>query len=399
MQPWMRSTRFCATTSRRHALDDGLMGHQGSVDPCDLNAIAPELSESLLAWWEVHGRKDPALKPWMFKADGLWPDPDDLLDPYGIWIAEVMLQQTQLQVVLPYWQRWMAAFPSLKALAAADEQAVLLQWQGLGYYSRARRLHEAAQLLVGQPWPRTLEGWMALPGIGRTTAGSILSSAFSATLPILDGNVKRVIARHDAVAGWPGSAKTLTELWRLSEQYTPHERVDDYTQGVMDLGATVCTRQNPHCTACPVRATCRAFQRGEQTHYPGRKRRKTLPERQTCFLILQRPDGAVLLEKRPSPGIWGGLWCFPETAAPERTPATLEPLLPHGQQPLRALDSIQHSFSHYRLTILPFIMAIGQPTEVVAEVDSVRWVRPGSDVALGLPAPVSQILDRLLHQQ
>jgi len=345
-------------------------------------------AKRLLAWFDLSGRHD---LPWQQDKT-----------PYRVWLSEIMLQQTQVQTVIPYFEAFIQSFPTIQDLACASEDEVLHLWTGLGYYARARNLHRTAQRVtqdLGGHFPRSVEELEELPGIGRSTAGAIASLAMGLRAPILDGNVKRVIARHDAVAGWPGSAKTLTELWRLSEQYTPHERVDDYTQGVMDLGATVCTRQNPHCTACPVRATCRAFQRGEQTHYPGRKRRKTLPERQTCFLILQRPDGAVLLEKRPSPGIWGGLWCFPETAAPERTPATLEPLLPHGQQPLRALDSIQHSFSHYRLTILPFIMAIGQPTEVVAEVDSVRWVRPGSDVALGLPAPVSQILDRLLHQQ
>lgn len=345
-------------------------------------------AERLLAWFDRSGRHD---LPWQQEKTA-----------YRVWLSEIMLQQTQVQTVIPYFERFTESFPTIQDLARASEDQVLHLWTGLGYYARARNLHRTARRITRDldgHFPRSVAALEELPGIGRSTAGAISSLAMGIRAPILDGNVKRVIARHDAVGGWPGSAKTLADLWRLSEKYTPYERVGDYTQGVMDLGATVCTRQRPSCTACPLRATCRAFQRDEQALYPGRKPRKTLPERQTCFLILQRPDGAVLLEKRPSPGIWGGLWCFPETAAPERTPAMLEPLLPSGQQSLRALDSIQHSFSHYRLTILPFIMAIGQPTEVVAEVDSVRWVRPGSDIALGLPAPVSQILDTLLQQQ
>ena len=185
----------------------------------------------------------------MFEAGGEWPEVDQQLDPYGIWIAEVMLQQTQLAVALPYWTSWMAVFPTVEALAAASLEEVRLKWQGLGYYARARRLHEAAQLLVGHPWPRSLEGWMALPGIGRTTAGSILSSACNAPLPILDGNVKRVLARLTAHPRPPARDDAL--FWCWSEALLDPVRPRDINQSLMDLGATLCTPRQPDCHRCP----------------------------------------------------------------------------------------------------------------------------------------------------
>ena len=190
----------------------------------------------LLGWWQIHGRKDPALKPWMFTEVGTWPLPEETLSPYGIWIAEVMLQQTQLAVVLPYWQRWMVAFPSVEALATASLEQVRLQWQGLGYYSRARRLHEAAQLLVERLWPEDLDGWMALPGIGRTTAGGILSSALNAPAPILDGNVKRVLARLYAHERPP--SRDQQRFWGWSEALLDPSRPRDFNQALIDQDVT-----------------------------------------------------------------------------------------------------------------------------------------------------------------
>ena len=226
----------------------------GNSDPGLSNAA--ELSACLLSWWQAYGRRDPLQKPWMFKPAGGWPEADHPLDPYGIWIAEVMLQQTQLAVALPYWERWMAMFPTLEALAAASLDQVRLQWQGLGYYSRARRLYEAAQLLVNSPWPHALEGWMALPGIGRTTAGSILSSAFNAPTPILDGNVKRVLARLTAHPRPP--ARDDAQFWRWSEALLDPLRPRDVNQALMDLGATLCTPRSPSCHRCPWQTHCAA---------------------------------------------------------------------------------------------------------------------------------------------
>ena len=221
-------------------------------------------AEQLLDWWQIHGRKDPAQKPWMFKADMSWPLPEDSLSPYGIWIAEVMLQQTQLAVVLPYWQGWMKRFPSVEALAAASLEQVRLQWQGLGYYSRASRLHGAAQQLVQRPWPGDLDGWMALPGIGRTTAGGILSSAFNAPAPILDGNVQRVLARLYAHERPPSRDQHL--FWGWSDALLDPCHPRDFNQALMDLGATVCTPRRPDCAHCPWSESCAAYASGDPSH-------------------------------------------------------------------------------------------------------------------------------------
>ena len=247
------------------------MSQQSNVEHPDLSALAPELSLSLLAWWDVNGRKNPALKPWMFTKDGRWPEPHEQLSALQCWIAEVMLQQTQLQVVLPYWQRWMQAFPTLVALAEADEQSVLLRWQGLGYYSRARRLHGTARLLLaqidGDPskvelWPQDLDSWLALPGIGRSTAGGILSSAFNSPLAILDGNVRRVLAR--LMAHWRPPMRDQALFWTWSEALIAAlpQRSRDLNQALMDLGATLCTPRNPSCNHCPWQTSCAAYAAG-----------------------------------------------------------------------------------------------------------------------------------------
>ena len=235
-------------------------------------ADAEDLSTALLAWWERHGRGGI---PWKLLPSGVTPAPRQDLDPYGIWIAEVMLQQTQLAVALPYWTRWMEAFPSVESLAAASLDEVRLQWQGLGYYSRVRRLHEAAQRLVGRPWPRSLEEWMALPGIGRTTAGSILSSAFNAQLPILDGNVKRVLARLTAHPRPPARDDAL--FWSWSEALLDPLRPRDTNQALMDLGATLCTPRQPDCHRCPWQSHCAAYAAGDPRRWPVTDAPKPLP--------------------------------------------------------------------------------------------------------------------------
>jgi A/G-specific adenine glycosylase len=235
-------------------------------------AEAAVLSTALLAWWERHGRGGI---PWKQLPGGARPAPDQDLDPYGIWIAEVMLQQTQLAVALPYWTRWMEAFPSVESLAAASLDEVRLQWQGLGYYSRVRRLHQAAHLLVDRSWPRTLEGWMALPGIGRTTAGSILSSAFNAPLPILDGNVKRVLARLTAHPRPPARDDAL--FWCWSEALLEPVRPRDTNQALMDLGATLCTPRQPDCHRCPWQSHCAAYAAGDPRRWPVTDAPKPLP--------------------------------------------------------------------------------------------------------------------------
>ncbi|MFM7648108.1 MAG: A/G-specific adenine glycosylase, partial [Cyanobium sp.] len=239
-----------------------------------LNADAPEHRRQLLSWWELHGRH---AIPWKLRPDGSRPADGEPIDPYGVAVAEVMLQQTQLAVVLPYWQRWMAALPTLEILAAAEEHDVLLLWQGLGYYSRARRLQQGARQLLEagsasaeapgtDSWPRTLDGWMALPGIGRSTAGSILSSAFDLPFAILDGNVKRVLARLTASPRPP--ARELKGFWQLSELLLDPRRPRAFNQALMDLGATVCTPRNPSCGRCPWQGHCAAYAAGDPAAYP-----------------------------------------------------------------------------------------------------------------------------------
>ncbi|MCP4816820.1 MAG: A/G-specific adenine glycosylase, partial [Planctomycetaceae bacterium] len=199
------------------------------------------------------------------------------------------------QTVIPYFERFLVRFPSVEDLAEAHEDDVLHLWTGLGYYARARNLHRAAKLVVSDfqgQFPQDLEGLLKLPGVGRSTAGAILSLAMGIRAPILDGNVKRVLARHDVVPGWPGTTKTLNKLWALAEEYTPTQRVADYTQGMMDLGATLCTRSTPRCQDCPLTDTCQAHSRSDQGLFPGKKPRKILPERETYFVIFQQPDGS-----------------------------------------------------------------------------------------------------------
>ncbi|MGB1880849.1 MAG: A/G-specific adenine glycosylase, partial [Gammaproteobacteria bacterium] len=267
-----------------------------------MKADAPgSLAARVIAWFEQHGRRD---LPWQHPRT-----------PYRVWLSEIMLQQTQVQTVVPYFIAFTERFPSLPALAAADIDAVLHLWSGLGYYSRARNLHRAARLVVEQhdgELPDSVEALEALPGIGRSTAAAIVAQAWDRPAAILDGNVKRVLARYHAEPGWPGDSAVLRRLWTLAEAHLPTTRACDYTQAMMDLGATVCTRSRPACPACPLREDCSARASDSQTRYPGPRPRRTLPERQTTFLILIDDHNRLLLERRPPAGIWGGLWCFPE---------------------------------------------------------------------------------------
>ena len=259
-------------------------------------------STRVLAWFDENGRKD---LPWQHD-----------ISPYRVWISEIMLQQTQVATVIPYYESFMQRFPDVLALADASEDEVMHLWSGLGYYSRARNLHKSAKMVaheLGGVFPQTLDGMIALPGIGRSTAGAILSIASGQQTAILDGNVKRVLARFQAVEGWPGKTPVLNELWEYAEAYTPMARVADYTQAMMDLGATVCTRSRPQCGDCPLVADCEGHASGEPTRYPGKKPKKVLPVKQTCMVVLEH-QGQILLEKRPPTGIWPGLWSLPEVA-------------------------------------------------------------------------------------
>jgi A/G-specific adenine glycosylase len=316
--------------------------------------VAAGFAPRLLAWWDRHGRKD---LPWQRQRT-----------PYRVWVAEIMLQQTQVAAVAGYFERFVAAFPDVAALAAAPLDAVLHRWSGLGYYARARNLHRAARLLAAdgaaEP-PATLEALCALPGIGRSTAGAILACAFGTRAPILDGNVRRVLARHRAVAGAPGERAASALLWALAEALTPHARVGDYTQAIMDLGATVCTRTRPRCDDCPVAADCIARASGRVAELPSVRRRAVLPVRAARMLVVRRPDGGVLLEQRPARGLWGGLWTFPELAADTAVDTALAHLgVAAGTAGVRELPPFEHAFTHFRLTVSPLLVELGAASPV-----------------------------------
>jgi len=344
-----------------------------------------DFSPVVLDWFDDHGRK--AL-PWQ-------QDPT----PYRVWISEIMLQQTQVQTVIPYYQRFMQRFPAVRSLADAPLDEVLHHWSGLGYYARARNLHKAAQQIrdgFDDRFPEQFDAVTSLPGIGRSTAGAILSLACGQRHPILDGNVKRVLARYHAVEGWPGKSAVLKRLWHLSEALTPAQRVADFNQAMMDLGATVCTRGKPACEHCPLHKGCRAFQQGEPTRYPQTKPRRPLPVRQAHMLLLLSGQ-AVYLEKRPAQGIWGGLWGFPQFDQPTGIPAWCDArgLKTTLMEPLPAM---RHTFSHFHLDIIPHRLSVKNPPFSVMEGDQALWYNLQGSAAVGLAAPVQRLLARLQEQ-
>ena len=333
-------------------------------------AAARSFSRRLLAWWEVHGRRD---LPWQRERT-----------PYRVWVAEVMLQQTQVGTVAPYFGRFTARFPDVGTLARADLDDVLHLWSGLGYYARARNLHRAAGIVVREhagTFPDTRAELQALPGVGRSTAAAIAAQAHGRRAPILDGNVKRVLARRHRVPGPVSSPATLDKLWRLAELHTPGNRAADYTQAVMDLGATVC-RRRPRCADCPVRAGCQAFAAGDPERYPeaAPRRRRRLERRR--FFVLVDPDGACLVEHRPPTGIWGGLWSPPDRDARETVDGFLDEV--------RAADVFRHAFTHYDLDVEPVYVRLKSRPAAVRE-DAARWIDP-DDHRLGLSTVAARLV-------
>jgi A/G-specific adenine glycosylase len=363
---------------------------------------ASDLRAALLDWWEEHGRH---WIPWKLRADGSQPEPGESLCALSTWIAEVMLQQTQLQVVLPYWQRWMRAFPTLEALAGAEQEQVLLLWQGLGYYSRARRLHQGARQLLEQgsmgadPWPRSLEAWLALPGIGRSTAGSILSSAFDLPFAILDGNVKRVLARLIASPRPP--ARELAELWWLSEQLLDPQRPRAFNQALMDLGATVCTPRNPACGTCPWQGQCDAYAAGTPADYPVKDAPRQLPFQVIGVGVVFNAEGQVLIDQRLEEGLLGGLWEFPggkqeEGEAIEATIAReLQEELAIEVSVGEALIHVDHAYSHKRLRFEVHCCRwlSGEPQALACQ--QWRWVDPADLGNYPFPAANARIIAAL----
>lgn len=315
---------------------------------------------------------------------------------YRVWISEIMLQQTQVATVIPYYQRFMQRFPSLDDLANADVDDVLTLWTGLGYYTRARNLHKCAQTLVQQyqgVWPKSVAELEQLPGIGRSTAGAIHSLSTGQSATILDGNVKRVLCRFYAVEGWPGKTQVHKELWEIADQLTPDQRADDYNQAMMDLGATLCTRRNPACEECPLQQHCQAFKHGTQHEFPNSKPKVRKPVRQATFAIIQH-DNRVLLEKRPSSGIWGGLWSLPQGDDLEQLQSTLAIAQSHWKN-ARVLSEFKHTFSHFHLIIQPVMLDLEAPVAQVMDSNSIRWQDLSELDQVGLPGPVLKLLNSL----
>ena len=308
-----------------------------------------------------------------------------------------MLQQTQVATVIPYFEKFMESFPTVTALANATDDDVLHHWSGLGYYSRARNLHKAAKMVVddfaGQ-FPHSIAELEQLPGIGRSTAGAIASISMNIRAAILDGNVKRVLARYKAVEGWPGKSAVAKELWRIAEEYTPQTRGADYTQAMMDLGAMVCTRTKPSCPLCPLQHSCIAHNMGEETRFPESKPKKEKPERAVRMLMVINQFGEVLLEKRPPTGIWGGLWGFPEVQIDDDLTTVAQNATGIKLDTFEEWDSFRHTFSHYHLDITP-VKTFAHSSHHVADGDRWHWFKIDNPTQLGLAAPVTKLLKKI----
>jgi A/G-specific adenine glycosylase len=349
----------------------------------DDTRFAPQL----LQWFDRHGRKS---LPWQQNPS-----------PYRVWVSEVMLQQTQVATVIPYFERFMSRFPDVRTLAAAPLDEVLHLWTGLGYYARARNLHKSAGIIVQSHDGRFPEEFAALhqlPGVGRSTAGAILALACGQRHAILDGNVKRVLARVFGLAGDPGNAQVLKALWEQAERCTPSDHVGPYTQAIMDLGATVCTRARPACTLCPYLNSCVAAREGRQAELPGRKQRRERASRAAVLLIAQSgsdADASVLIERRPASGIWGGLWAPPQFADGAAALDWCRQELGEPDAVTEELTPIDHAFTHFDLHLTPLRVQVLR-REAVRDADDRRWYRLAEPPQLGLPQPVRQLFTRML---
>jgi A/G-specific adenine glycosylase len=344
----------------------------------------------IVNWQSVHGRQG---LPWQ-----------DTKDPYRIWLSEIMLQQTQVVTVIPYYQRFLERFPTIAALAAASQEDVMPFWAGLGYYARAHNLHRCAQALVadwGGKFPPSATEISTLPGIGRSTAAAIAAFAYAERSPILDGNVKRVFTRHFGIDGEPAKREIEQRLWQLADaqvEQAPDLNMARYTQGLMDLGATLCTGGKPDCARCPVGNTCVAKRDGRQQELPTPKARKTLPERKTGMLVLHH-QGAIFLQQRPSPGIWGGLWSLPEFDA-ENSPQAAARTLGLNANDHYELAAFAHTFSHYRLHVRPCYMSVNKPPSTRLSDSAAMahcWISGDQLASVALPAPVKKLLTDLFE--
>lgn len=337
-----------------------------------------KLADAIIPWQKQYGRHD---LPWQHTTD-----------PYAIWVSEIMLQQTQVTAVIGYYADFMARFPDIASLANAEQEAVLQQWSGLGYYSRARNLHNAAQIIVdgfNGRFPEEFDDIISLPGIGRSTAAAISTFALNKPEPILDGNVKRVFARYFLIEGWTGSPAVQTHLWSIAEQENPIQDAIAYTQGLMDLGATICTRSKPKCADCPLVKDCKAHAQSKTHLLPTPKPKKALPQKEATMLVI-RMGNDVLLQKRPQKGIWAGLWSLPEISMSEiASEAALQQfrLETEAEEPLA---TVNHAFTHYKLAITPQPLTVTSTPK--AEIPSTIWMPIEDAIGAAIPTPVRNIL-------
>lgn len=358
------------------------------LKPTTFEPLDPNMFSALVVgWFDQHGRKD---LPWQKNTT-----------PYRVWVSEIMLQQTQVATVIPYYQRFMKTFPSLKKLAHADIDQVLHLWTGLGYYARARNLHKTAVLIDTQfrgRFPTTVTELIDLPGIGQSTAGAIVSLSKGDWAPILDGNVKRVLARVHCIEGWYGHRKTADQLWALSHCYTPKMRTAAFNQAMMDLGATVCTRGKPNCTQCPLSAVCLAHQTQQETQFPQPKPKKTIPIKSVSMLVLRNSQQELLLEQRPPMGIWGGLWSFPEFKDHSALQAYCQqsPIL--KQNKVKLLAKLRHTFSHYHLEIEAWYLDTVKKPNKIMEDRQLTWYNPKQPSTLGLPSPIQKLIKKTTEE-
>ncbi|WP_462321591.1 A/G-specific adenine glycosylase [Halochromatium sp.] len=360
---------------------------QQSGVPTPRTAAVDDFGQRLLRWFDRHGRQD---LPWQRDAT-----------PYRVWISEIMLQQTQVAVVVPYFERFMARFPDLATLATAEPDEVLHLWSGLGYYARARNLHRTAQVIVSEHqgrFPEQIEVLETLPGIGRSTAGAILSLALGQHHPILDGNCKRVLARCFAIPGWPGGSAVLRQLWALAEALTPVQRVAAFNQAMMDLGATLCKRSSPACASCPLADCCQALAQDRVRDYPAPKPRKRVPLRAAQVLLVQDQQGQLLLQRRPPAGIWGGLWTPPELDVDADVADWCRSRLQASVLRLEMLPPRRHTFSHFQFEMQPVLVLLASPPARIGDEGDKVWVDPAQPGGLGLPAPIRHILAELAQR-
>jgi len=343
-----------------------------------------EFSDAILRWFDLHGRKN---LPWQISRT-----------PYRVWISEIMLQQTQVATVIPYFEKFMERFPDVISLADAETDQVMYYWSGLGYYARARNLHRAAQIIrdnYNGSFPQDLEQVMSLPGIGKSTAGAVLSLACGQHHPILDGNVKRVLARYFMIDGWYGNSKVQGKLWEKAAQLTPSKRVDAYNQAMMDIGSLICTRSKPRCSDCPVIKGCQSFRQNKQADYPSPKPKKNIPVKRVRMAMLRGDDLGILLQRRPPSGIWGGLLSFPEIPDDVSVAQWCADQFGLKADEQQAWPVVRHTFSHFHLEITPVLISVQSQSNRARDAENLVWYKGNAKEVGGLAAPVKRLISEL----